>query len=53
MLLIEGIIPLLLPRQWRQAISRISLFSDGQIRFFGLISLLFGLATIGLAHFFS
>lgn len=53
MLLFEGIIPFLLPRQWREAFNRIIRFSDGQIRFFGLISLLCGLATIGLARFFS
>jgi uncharacterized protein YjeT (DUF2065 family) len=53
MLLLEGIIPLLLPRQWREVLDRITCFSDGRIRFFGLISLLCGLATIGLAHFFS
>lgn len=43
MLVIEGILPFLLPKIWRDTFRRIIEFSDGQIRFFGLISMLFGL----------
>jgi uncharacterized protein YjeT (DUF2065 family) len=53
MLLFEGIIPFLMPRQWREAFNRITRLSDGQIRFLGLIALLCGLAIIGMVHFFS
>jgi uncharacterized protein YjeT (DUF2065 family) len=53
MLLLEGIIPFLFPKQWREAFNRITQFSDGQIRFFGLIALLCGLVTLGLVHLFS
>ncbi len=53
MLVFEGVFPFLLPKQWREAFQRITQFSDGQIRFFGLLALSGGLATIGLAYFFS
>ncbi|MBS0308151.1 MAG: DUF2065 domain-containing protein, partial [Proteobacteria bacterium] len=42
MLVLEGIMPFLFPKQWREAFHRITSFSDGQIRFFGLIALLSG-----------
>ncbi|HUX24444.1 MAG TPA: DUF2065 domain-containing protein [Burkholderiales bacterium] len=43
MLVIEGILPFLFPAQWRETFRRITQFSDGQIRFFGLTSMLAGL----------
>ncbi len=52
MLLLEGAIPFLFPKQWREAFKRITEFSDGQIRFFGLLALLCGLAILGLVQFF-
>lgn len=42
MLLFEGLMPLLLPQQWREAFLRISRMRDGQIRFFGLMAVLAG-----------
>jgi hypothetical protein len=48
LLLFEGIIPFLFPKQWREAFTRITQFSDGQIRFFGLTALLCGLIVISL-----
>jgi uncharacterized protein len=53
MLLLEGIIPFLFPKQWRDTISRIAQLTDGQIRFVGLVVLSCGLATLGLVHIFS
>jgi uncharacterized protein YjeT (DUF2065 family) len=53
MLLFEGIIPFLFPKQWRETFNRITRLSDGQIRFVGLIALLCGLATLGLVQLFS
>ena len=53
MLLLEGIIPFLFPRQWRAAFSRIMGLSDGQIRFLGLFALICGLVLIGLVRAFS
>lgn len=49
MLVIEGILPFLFPAQWREAFRRIIQFSDGQIRFFGLTSMLAGLALLFFA----
>ena len=40
MLVIEGILPFLVPAVWREAFRRITQFTDGQIRFFGLSSML-------------
>lgn len=53
MLVFEGVMPLLFPKQWRQAFQRIAEFSDGQIRFFGLIALLGGLVALVLINLFS
>jgi uncharacterized protein YjeT (DUF2065 family) len=46
MLVIEGILPLLFPAQWRETFRRIIQFTDGQIRFFGLTSMLAGLLLL-------
>ena len=46
MLVIEGILPFLFPAQWRETFRRIIEFSDGQIRFFGLSSMLAGLLLL-------
>lgn len=36
-LVAEGLLPLLAPRSWRQAFQRLMQFSDGQLRFLGLM----------------
>ncbi len=46
MLVIEGILPFLFPAQWREMFRRITQFTDGQIRFFGLSSMLVGLLLL-------
>ncbi len=46
MLVIEGVLPFLLPSVWRETFRRITQFSDGQIRFFGLSSMLLGLILL-------
>ncbi len=46
MLVIEGILPFLFPAQWREMFRRITQFSDGQLRFFGLTSMLAGLLLL-------
>ena len=50
MLVIEGLVPFLAPAFWREAFRRITQFSDGQIRFFGLSSMLAGLVLLFLAR---
>ena len=42
MLVLEGLLPLIAPGFWREAFSRLTRFSDGQLRFIGLSSLLLG-----------
>ncbi|GAA4404277.1 DUF2065 domain-containing protein [Quisquiliibacterium transsilvanicum] len=47
-LLIEGLLPFLAPRQWRSAMLRIAELRDGQLRFLGLASIAIGLLLIVL-----
>ena len=46
MLVLEGLVPFLSPKAWREAFRRLIQFSDGQIRFVGLASMLLGLALL-------
>jgi len=49
-LVLEGILPFLAPSLWRETFRRITEFSDGQIRFFGLTSMLIGLLLLYFAR---
>ena len=46
MLVIEGVLPFLAPSVWRDTFRRITQMTDGQIRFFGLTSMLVGLLLL-------
>ena len=46
MLVIEGLLPFLSPGTWRSAFERATQMSDGQIRFFGLTSMVIGLLLL-------
>jgi uncharacterized protein YjeT (DUF2065 family) len=46
MLVLEGLLPFLNPAGWRQVFQRITQLSDGQIRFFGLASMVVGLVIV-------
>ena len=46
MLVIEGLFPFLAPNGWRETFRRLMKLSDGQIRFFGLSSMLAGLILL-------
>jgi uncharacterized protein YjeT (DUF2065 family) len=48
MLVLEGLLPFLAPNLWRETFRRITQLSDGQIRFFGLSSMLAGLLLLFL-----
>jgi len=48
MLVLEGLLPLVSPGSWRSAMMRITVLRDGQIRFFGLGSILAGVAMYWL-----
>ena len=45
-LVIEGFMPFISPGSWRKTFLQILQLSDGQLRFFGLLSLLSGLVLI-------
>lgn len=45
-LVIEGLLPFLSPGSWRRMFQQIMQLQDGQIRFFGLISIAIGLLLI-------
>jgi uncharacterized protein YjeT (DUF2065 family) len=45
---VEGFLPLVAPRVWRQAVQRMLALSDGQLRFVGLASALIGLVAFWL-----
>ena len=45
-LVIEGLLPFLLPRIWRDTFRRITELGDGQIRFIGLSSMIVGLLLL-------
>ena len=46
MLVIEGVLPFLVPGLWRDTFRRLTEMSDGQIRFVGLTSMLAGLLLL-------
>jgi len=50
MLIIEGLLPFLLPNLWRDTFKRLTEMSDGQIRFIGLTSMLVGLLLLLIAR---
>jgi uncharacterized protein len=50
MLVLEGILPFLLPTVWREAFKRLTEMTDGQIRFIGLSSMLAGLLLLYLVR---
>ena len=51
MLVIEGLLPFLAPRTWRETFQRLMQLSDGQIRFFGLTSMIVGLLLLLASRF--
>ena len=46
MLVLEGLLPFLSPRSWRQMFERATRMNDGQIRFVGLVSMAIGLLLL-------
>ncbi len=46
MLVIEGFMPFLAPRIWRETFRRVTELTDGQIRFIGLTSMLVGIIIL-------
>jgi uncharacterized protein YjeT (DUF2065 family) len=51
MLVIEGLLPFLAPKLWRETFQRLMQLSDGQIRFFGLTSMIAGLVLLLISKY--
>jgi uncharacterized protein YjeT (DUF2065 family) len=51
MLVLEGLLPFVVPQAWREMFRRIIAMSDGQIRFFGLSSMILGLILLVSAQY--
>lgn len=51
--LLEGMFPFLSPRRWRQTFLQLAGMTDGQIRFFGLLAIMFGILLLALRFFLS
>jgi uncharacterized protein YjeT (DUF2065 family) len=45
-LVLEGVLPLVAPRAWRNAFRRLTELTDGQLRFIGLLSVAIGVLTL-------
>ena len=46
MLVLEGLVPFIAPTVWRDTFRRLIQFTDGQIRFIGLASMLSGIILL-------
>ena len=47
-LVLEGLLPFVMPGRWRRMMSEILKHQDGQIRFYGLICIVLGLILLAL-----
>ena len=47
-LVLEGLLPLLAPRQWRQMFTQLLQLKDGQLRFCGLLCIAAGAISLAL-----
>lgn len=48
MLVLEGLLPFIAPKAWRDTFRRITELADGQIRFLGLSSIVVGIVLLFL-----
>lgn len=49
-LILEGLMPLLSPRRWRELFRQVMMLTDGQLRFFGLVAVASGLLLLVLLN---
>jgi uncharacterized protein YjeT (DUF2065 family) len=49
LLILEGVLPFVAPRLWREGFRRLTELTDGQLRFIGMVSLGIGLVGLYLA----
>jgi len=50
MLIIEGVIPFLYPKRWRNLVQQLALISDRSLRLIGLASMLLGVIALYLVN---
>lgn len=50
MFVIEGILPFVAPRLWRETFRKALELTDGQLRFFGLVSMVAGIALLAVVR---
>lgn len=48
LLVLEGLLPFVSPGGWRATFHKLLQLRDGQLRFFGLVAMLLGMATLYL-----
>jgi uncharacterized protein YjeT (DUF2065 family) len=46
MLILEGLMPMVLPRLWKSLFEQMLKMEDGQIRFFGMLMVIVGMSVI-------
>ncbi|MEO8938809.1 MAG: DUF2065 domain-containing protein [Burkholderiaceae bacterium] len=51
-LIIEGIVPLIMPSLWKDTFRRITSMEDGQLRFIGLMAVVSGVMVLLAMHAF-
>jgi uncharacterized protein YjeT (DUF2065 family) len=49
-LVVEGVLPFVAPKVWRDSFQKLVLLTDGQLRFIGLVSIALGLAGYWLVR---
>lgn len=49
-MILEGLLPFVAPRLWRETFTKLVELSDGQIRFVGLVAILVGVAGLALIY---
>ena len=52
MLIFEGLFPFLSPSKWRRVFLNMANLSDGQLRFFGLTAIFFGILLVIIQDLF-
>ena len=50
LLVLEGVLPFLVPGVWRDAFRKLTELTDGQLRFIGLTSMVVGMLMLFLAR---
>jgi uncharacterized protein YjeT (DUF2065 family) len=51
-LILEGIVPLIMPSVWKDTFRRITSLEDGQLRFIGLMAVVSGVMVLLAMHAF-